>query len=168
MAVQGKLTFFCGKMGAGKSTQAKYQATKNNAMLLSEDDWLAAHFPNQINTFDDYLNYSKLIKPFVKNLVQELLKKGVEVVMDFPANTKKQRLWLVQISSEIECEHQLVFLDITDEQCLKQIAKRRKEHPERAQFDTEAVFHQVTQYFEPPQGSENLNTKTLSKSETSQ
>ncbi|TOB48348.1 1-deoxy-D-xylulose-5-phosphate synthase, partial [Vibrio parahaemolyticus] len=37
------------------------------------------------------------------------------------------------------------------------IAKRRIEQPERAMFDTEAVFHHVTQYFEAPTASENLS-----------
>ena len=89
----GKLFFFCGKMGSGKSTKSKILATENNAVLISEDDWLSAHYPTQIQTFDDYIEYSNLIKPFVKRHVQELLNMGVNVVMDFPANTIKQRAW---------------------------------------------------------------------------
>lgn len=34
---QGILTFFCGKMGAGKSTQSRKLAQEINAVLLSED-----------------------------------------------------------------------------------------------------------------------------------
>lgn len=157
MENQGKLFFFCGKMGAGKSTQSKVVAAENNAVLISEDDWLSAHFPNQIHTFDDYIKYSILIKPFVKNHVQTLLKLGVNVVMDFPANTIKQRAWFVALCVEVDSEHELLYLDLTDEQCLSQIAKRRVEQPERAKFDTEAVFHHVTQFFEAPAASENLS-----------
>lgn len=87
MTNQGKLFFFCGKMGAGKSTTSKLVAADNKAMLISEDDWLAAHYPAQIHTFDDYIKYSNIIKPFVKSHVQRLLNLGVNVVMDFPANT---------------------------------------------------------------------------------
>lgn len=151
------LTFFCGKMGAGKSTKAKSLAIENNALLLSEDEWLAAHYPDQIHDFDDYLRFSALIKPFVKSHVQNILQTGTHVVMDFPANTVRQRAWFKALCAEVGCEHQLVFLDLSDEQCLAQIAKRRAENPERAQFDTEAVFRQVTQYFEPPSADEALN-----------
>ncbi len=154
---QGKLFFFCGKMGAGKSTKSKSLAAENSAILISEDDWLSAHYPGQIQTFDDYIKYSILIKPFVKRHVQNLLKLGVNVVMDFPANTVKQRAWFTALCHEANCEHQLWYLDLSDEQCLSQIAKRRIEQPERAHFDTEAVFHQVTQYFEPPTECEDLN-----------
>lgn len=144
-------------MGAGKSTKSKVVATENNAVLISEDDWLSAHYPSQIQAFDDYIKYSNLIKPFIKIHVQNLLKTGVNVVMDFPANTIKQRAWFISLCAEVDSEHELWYLDLTDEQCLSQIAKRQVEQPERALFDTEAVFHHVTQYFEAPIASENIN-----------
>ncbi len=156
MENQGKLFFFCGKMGAGKSTKSRVVAAQNNAVLISEDDWLSAHYPSQIQTFDDYIKYSSLIKPFVKSHVQNLLNAGVNVVMDFPANTEKQRAWFISLCCEINSEHELWYLDLTDEQCLSHLAKRRIEQPERTMFDTKAVFHQVTQYFEAPMASENL------------
>ncbi|MCM5511071.1 ATP-binding protein [Vibrio sp. SCSIO 43169] len=157
MENQGKLFFFCGKMGAGKSTKSKVIAAENNAVLISEDEWLSAHYPSQIQTFDDYIKCSNFIKPFVKSHVQSLLNVGVNVVMDFPANTAKQRAWFLSLCVEVRSKHELWYLDLTDEQCLSQIAKRRVEQPERAMFDTEAVFHHVTQYFEEPTAREKLN-----------
>lgn len=153
----GMLTFFCGKMGAGKSTKSKTLSVEKNAVLVSEDDWLAAHYPNQIHSFDDYLAFSGLIKPFVKAHVQNILQTGTNVVMDFPANTVNQRTWFKQLCSEVQSQHELIFLDLSDEQCLTQIAKRRAEQPERAQFDNETVFHYVTQYFQAPSEDEGLN-----------
>ena len=88
MQQPGRLFFFCGKMGAGKSTRAKLLAAEHNAVRISEDEWLAAHYPGQIQTFDDYLALSQGIKPFIKAHVQQILRSGVHVVMDFPANTK--------------------------------------------------------------------------------
>lgn len=153
----GTLTFFCGKMGAGKSTKSKALSAEKNAVLLSEDDWLAAHYPKQIQSFDDYLTFSALIKPFVKGHVQNVLQTGTNVVMDFPANTVNQRTWFKKLCSDIQCQHELIFLDLSDEQCLAQLAKRRDEQPERAQFDNETVFYHVTQYFQAPSEDEGLN-----------
>lgn len=144
-------------MGAGKTTKSKTVSIERNAVLLSEDDWLEAHYPNQINSFDDFIKFSILIKPFVKSHVQQILNTGTNVVMDFPANTKKQREWFKQLCDEIKCDHELIFFDLSDEQCLTQIAKRRVEQPHRAQFDNEDVFKHVTQYFEAPSDSENFN-----------
>ncbi|PNV82817.1 MAG: 1-deoxy-D-xylulose-5-phosphate synthase [Sulfurimonas sp.] len=157
MNQKGTLTFFCGKMGAGKTTKSKTVSLEKNAVLLSEDDWLEAHYPNQINSFDDFIKFSTLIKPFVKSHVQQILNTGTNVVMDFPANTKKQRKWFKQLCDEIKCNHELIFLDLSDEQCLVQIAKRREEQQHRAQFDNEDVFKHVTQYFEAPSTSEDFN-----------
>ena len=78
----GKLIFFSGKMGAGKSTHAKRLAHKNNAVLLSEDEWLSALYPNQITSLEDYIKYSKQLKPQIKRLVQSILSTGTNVVMD--------------------------------------------------------------------------------------
>ncbi|AYV24478.1 Thymidylate kinase [Vibrio mediterranei] len=157
MESTGKLVFFCGKMGAGKTTQSKLIAAKQRAVLISEDEWLAAHYPNQIQSFEDYIKFSTLIKPFIKSHVQSLLTVGVDVVMDFPANTVRQRSWFSSLCSEVQCAHELCYLDVSDEVCLVQIGKRRVEQPERAHFDTEDVFHHVTQYFEEPTDDEGLN-----------
>ena len=48
MTAQSELVFFCGKMGAGKSTLAKRMATEMNALLLSEDGRLTAATSSQI------------------------------------------------------------------------------------------------------------------------
>jgi len=157
MKEKGTLTFFCGKMGAGKTTKSKTVSIEKNAVLLSEDNWLEAHYPNQINSFDDFIKFSTRIKPFVKSHVQHILSTGTNVVMDFPANTKKQREWFKQLYDEIKCDQELIFLDLSDRECLARIAKRREEQPERARFDNEDVFNHVTQYFEAPSASEGFN-----------
>ncbi|KGR75142.1 AAA family ATPase [Ureibacillus sinduriensis] len=161
----GTLYFFCGKMGAGKSTKSKQMANEKRAVLLSEDEWLSSLYPNQITTFEDYLKFSVQIKPLVKKYVQNILSVGTDVVMDFPGNTQKQREWLVGIATEINATHQLVFLNLDKEQCLRQIAKRSKEQPERAAFDTEAMFIHVTKFFETPEASEGLNILEFSGKE---
>lgn len=153
----GTLYFFCGKMGAGKSTKSKQLAIEKQAVLLSEDEWLSSLYSNQISAFEDYLKFSAQLKPMVKKLVQNILSVGTNVVMDFPGNTQKQRKWFLDIVLEINANHQLIFLNLNNEQCLQQIAQRRNEQPERAAFDTEEMFMYVTKFFEAPNASEGLN-----------
>lgn len=97
-----------------------------------------------------------MIKPLLKLHVQNILRTGTDVVMDFPANTVNQRKWFRDLCTELDCDHQLIYLNRSDEQCLAQIAKRRIEQPERAQFDTESVFNQITRYFEALAKEEQL------------
>jgi adenylate kinase family enzyme len=157
MPTIGILIFFCGKMGAGKSTKSKEISITNNAVLLSEDEWLSVLYPEQISSFDDYIKFSALLRPLIKAHVQKILLTGTDVILDFPDNTLKQRAWLKKITSEINANHQLIYLNIDDKTCINQIAKRRLEQPERAVFDTEKMFHHVTKYFEPPAEGEQLN-----------
>ena len=63
----------------------------------------------------------------------------------------------MSLGNEVNCEHELRYLNVSDEICLTQITKRSKEQPERAQFDTPEVFREVTKYFEIPSEDEGLN-----------
>jgi hypothetical protein len=51
----------------------------------------------------------------------------------------------------------LIYLDLSDEACLKQIAQRRIEQPERAETDTEDTFIAVTKFFVAPTEDEGFN-----------
>ncbi len=157
MRTLGTLYFFCGKMGAGKSTKSKQLAINHQAVLLSEDEWVSSLYPNQIASFEDYLTFSAQLKPLLKKHVQNILSVGTDVVMDFPANTQKQRKWFLDLASEINASHQLIYLNRSNEQCLRQIEQRRNEQPERAAFDTKAVFLHVTNFFEVPKASEGIH-----------
>lgn len=154
---KGVLTFFCGKMGAGKSTRASEIVRESNAVLLSEDELLALLFPDKISSLHDYIQYSDTLKPLIKELVQALLSSGISVIMDFPANTLSQREWFRGIFSEVEASHVLVFIDLPNEICLEQIAKRSIEQPERAATDTPEMFEQLTRYFVAPTAEEGFN-----------
>ncbi|MBT2775195.1 ATP-binding protein [Halomonas sp. ISL-60] len=153
----GTLLFFCGKMGAGKSTLSAKVAQQRGAVLISEDAWLEALYPGEIENFNDYLNYSSRLKPILREHVKQVLMTGASVVLDMPANTRKQRDWFKGIYTEHEIPHELYYLTVGDAGCLKQLKERQKQQPGRAHFDTEEVFKMVTSYFEPPSDSEGFN-----------
>ncbi|HEY9052989.1 MAG TPA: ATP-binding protein [Gammaproteobacteria bacterium] len=161
MRKKGTLIFFCGKMGSGKSTKSLELARAPETILVSEDEWLSTIYPEEIKNFEDYLKYSSRLKPLVKKHVRDILNSGVSVVMDFPGNTKAQRAWFKDIYSEDNIPHKLIYLEVDDLQCLKQLEKRRRTHPERARFDTEEVFQQVNSYFQPPSKTEEFNIEIV-------
>ena len=160
---KGVLIFFCGKMGAGKSTKSSEISLERNAVFLSEDEWLESLYPNKITSLEDYVKYSNQLKPQIKKLVQAILVSGTDVVMDFPANTTSQRDWFRSIFSEINASHELVYIDLANEDCLKQIEKRRIQQPERAKTDTKEMFEKVTKYFLEPQSEEGFNLTRIER-----
>ncbi len=155
----GKLFFMCGKMGAGKSTAATALANKTKAVLLSEDVWLNALYPDQIRNFEDYRKYSSMLKPLLAIHLIDVLNAGASVVMDFPANTVQQRAWFLQLATDARVEHEMLYVQVSDDVCLEQIAKRRTEQPDRAAFDTPETFRLVSSLFEEPSASEQLNIR---------
>ncbi|MBN2815339.1 MAG: ATP-binding protein [Campylobacterales bacterium] len=163
MSQQSNLIFFTGKMGAGKSTKSQQIALEKGAVLLSEDEWLSALYPNEIHSFDDYIRYSLRMKPLIHGLVKNILQTGSDVVMDFPANTQRQRKWFLDLALEADVNHQLIYLKMSDEICLKQISQRRTEQPQRAKFDTESVFYETMKYFEEPHEDELLNIELIER-----
>jgi predicted kinase len=156
MNSKGTLIFFCGKMGAGKSTLSRKISQELNAILLSEDDWLSTLYPEEITNFDDYLKYSNRLKPLLKPHLRSILNSGVSVVMDFPANTRNQRAWFKDIFLTEGIPHRLIYLEVDDKTCIEQIAKRRETNPKRSLFDTEEVFRHVTSFFQPPSADEGF------------
>jgi len=52
---KGALIFFCGKMGAGKTTKSREIAEARNAVWVSEDEWLEAVYPQKIDSLEDYI-----------------------------------------------------------------------------------------------------------------
>jgi predicted kinase len=157
----GSLIFFCGKMGAGKTTISREIAETRNAVWVSEDEWLEAVYPQKITSLEDYIKYSALLRVPIKKLAQAILRAGTDVVMDYPANTIQQRKWFRSIFSEIQAPHELIYIDLPNDLCIEQIAKRRTEQPDRAATDTTEMFEQVTRYFVAPSSDEGFNTTVI-------
>lgn len=162
---KGSLLLLCGKMGAGKSTLARTLAKGERCVLISEDEWLATLYPNEIKDFDTYIHYAARLKPLLKRHIEALLLAGLTVVMDFPANTLNQRRWLLGLSLDTGAAHRLIYLKHSDELCLSRLALRRQAEPERAQFDTEAVYWHVSRFFQAPTEDEGLNIEILESSD---
>jgi predicted kinase len=153
----GTLHFLIGKMGAGKSTYSARYSADSGAILISEDQWLNALYPDEINTFDDFVVRHRKLLGLLGPHVQQILKSGSWVILDFPANRVDDRKWYLDIANAVNAPHRAVYLQASNEICLAQIAKRRIEQPDRAKFDTPEMFETVTQFFEEPSGSEGLN-----------
>jgi predicted kinase len=151
------LHFFCGKAASGKSTLAKKLAKENNAVLISEDIWLSRLYPNEINSLQDYIDYSRRLRLVVAPIVQEILERGLSVILDFPGNVPSQREWIRSVYENANSEHVLHFIDKPDETCKAQLKQRNNELPEGAKHLSDAEFDRITSYFSPPLADEGYN-----------
>jgi len=154
---KGKLLFFCGKMAAGKSTLSRQLASREDAVLLVEDEFLEQLFPGQIGDVAAYVTYSSRVRNALGPHIVSLLAMGLSVVLDFPGNTRGQRAWFRRLIDDAGAEHELHFIDASDALCMRQLSDRSKHLPPDSLWTGEAEFRAVTAYFEPPAAEEGFH-----------
>ena len=157
MTQPAKLLFMCGKMAAGKSTLAAELARRDGTILLVQDHFLATLYPGDIVDIADYVKYSSRLREALTPHITSLLSNGITVVLDFPANTKFQRAWFRELFESSKVEHELHFIDVSDELCKRQLMQRSQGLPEGAAFTSEAEFDAITSHFQAPSAQEAFN-----------
>jgi predicted kinase len=157
MNTSTKLVFLCGKMASGKSTLTRNLAKRENAILLVQDEFLNALFPGEITDLPGFVRCSSRLRSALAQHICALLVRGISVVLDFPGNTKAQRVWFREIIDRANVEHELHFVDASDALCKDQLADRSKGLPADAPWTTEAEFAAITAYFQPPSEDEHFN-----------
>ncbi|MEX6666344.1 AAA family ATPase [Pseudomonas sp. W2-17] len=150
------LHLLCGKIASGKSTLANALKTKHAAILLTEDHWLSRLYASQIHSVDDYVKLSRQLRDVIGPLVIDMLTAGVNVVLDFPANTPADRQWSRSLADRAQAPHSLHVLNVDDETCRARLHLRNKrgEHEFAA---TDAEFELITSYFRAPDKEEGLD-----------
>ncbi|TFY90612.1 ATP-binding protein [Pseudomonas kairouanensis] len=152
------LHLMTGKIASGKSTLAKSLAAEESAILLSEDQWLSRLYPDQIKSITDYVRFARQIREVVGPLVIDVLRAGVTVVLDFPANTPQDRQWLRGLADAAEVSHCVHYIEVDDDTCRARLHLRnqRAEHEFAA---TDAEFDLITSYFCAPNEGEGLRVE---------
>ncbi len=156
---KNRLHFLSGKMAAGKSTLSKQLAQEHNAILFCEDEMLTKLYPMEITTIADYVKYSSRLKETLTEHIIKLLKRGDNVVLDFPANTQRQRVWFKELCKSADVEHTLHFVNKSDEVCKAQLQKRNKTLPKDTPLTSEETFDAITKHFEVPLNEESFEIK---------
>lgn len=152
-----KLYFMCGKMAAGKSTHARKLAEANHAVLFILDELLDALYPDEIRVIDDFARRSTSVREALTPYVLDLLARGISVVLDFPGNTQSQRNWFRILIETAGVEHELHYIDATDDVCKNQLKLRSRALPAGAPWTTEEEFEAITALFQAPAETERFN-----------
>ena len=149
------LYLICGKIGAGKSTLAKQLAARPATLLISEDHWTSTLFADDLKTIEDYGKYSARLRAAMTPHIVAILGKGLSVVLDFPANTLRQRAWMKELIGLAKIEHELHVLDTPDEVCKQRLRQRNRsgEHPFQV---SDAEYEQFTRYYVTPTRDEGF------------
>jgi predicted kinase len=154
---RAKVYFMCGKMAAGKSTYARELAQTKNAVLLIQDEFLDTLYPGEIRSIQDFVKYSARVRDALSLHIQNLLTRGVSVVLDFPGNTRVQRQWFREIFEGANVEHELHFIDVNNDLCKRQLRQRSATLSAGSAWTTDVEFDAITAYFQAPAEDEKFN-----------
>jgi predicted kinase len=149
------LYLLCGKIGSGKSTLARELASRPATLLISEDHWTSTLFADHLRTIEDYAKYSARLRLAMTPHIAAILAKGLSVVLDFPANTLKQRAWMKELIDLTGVDHELHVLDTPDAICRQRLRGRNAsgEHPFQV---SDAEYEQFTRHYAPPTREEGF------------
>ena len=154
---RARLYFMCGKMAVGKSTYARGLARAKNAVLLVHDAFLGALYPGEIRSIQDFVKCSARVRDVLSLHIRDLLSRGVSVVIDFPGNTRAQRQWFRELFEGANVEHELHFIDASDDLCKRQLRQRSEALPAGSAWTTDAEFDAITACFQAPAEDEKFN-----------
>jgi predicted kinase len=151
------LYLVCGKIGSGKSTLARKLAAQRATLLISEDHWNSTLWADQLKTIEDYGRLSTRLRAAMKPHIVAILKQDLSVVLDFAANTVKQRAWARSvIDAAAGVPHELHVLDVPDGICLQRLRARNASGTHEFQV-TDAEFAQFTRHYLPPSPDEGFH-----------
>jgi predicted kinase len=146
-----------GKIAAGKSTLGRRLAKRPATVLISQDDWMLRLFPeDDAETIEDEWRRVARLREAIGPLVIDILRQGVSVVLDFPANTVRLRTWMRSLFEQANVAHELHYLEVPDAVC-KQRLKQRNDDPAFPFDVSEEKYDLVTSYIVPPNPGEGFN-----------
>ena len=150
------LYLLCGRIGSGKSTLARRLAERPRTLLISEDHWTSKLFAEDLKTIDDYRRLSARLRAAMGPHIVDVLRQGLSVVLDFPANTVVQRQWLRSLITQSGANHEFHLLDVPDDVCKQRLRYRNAagEHPFQV---SDADYEAFTRHFVSPGPDEGFN-----------
>jgi len=150
------LHLLCGKIASGKSTLSARLGSLPGTVIVSEDYWLAALFADEMQSISDYVQYSSRLRNAMKPHLVSLLKAGLSIVLDFPANTQTHREWMMSIIKESGARNRLHYLKVSDEVCKSRLRARNAEGAHEFSA-SDQQFETITRYFSEPTADEGFD-----------
>ncbi|WP_309182992.1 ATP-binding protein [Bradyrhizobium sp. Ash2021] len=125
-------------------------------LLISEDHWTSTLFADDLKTIEDYGRYSARLRAAMAPHVVDVLTQGLSVVLDFPANTVRNREWMRSLIAQADVAHELHHLDIPDTICRQRLGRRNAggAHPFQV---SDVEYDQFTRYFVAPGSDQGFN-----------
>ncbi len=139
------LHLVCGLPGSGKSTFAAELVAEGDAVWLSPDEWMSRIVG------DGYDEHRRtLVEQVQWELAQELLRRGVSVVLDNGFWTRAERDTIRRVALTLGANTKLHFLDVPLPELERRIHERNRALPPNAFAVELAALREWSILFEAP------------------
>jgi predicted kinase len=161
----GTLHLVCGKIASGKSTLCRKLAGRPGTVLISQDRWISRLHPGEIRSIPDMIKYSARLRHAMGGHIADLLRAGLTVVLEFPANRIDWRRWMLDVAEEAGAPHILHYLDVPAEVCRERLRARNAGGAHEYVVDDAAV-EIIVRRIQPPEEGEGLNVVRVDEGST--
>lgn len=151
------LHLLCGKIAAGKSTLCARLAVAPGTVAISEDFWTSRLFGDEMREVADYVRVAAKLRSAMGPHVGDLLRAGLDVVLDFPGNTRATRAFWREVADAAGAALLVHWIDVPDAVCRERLRARSAAGEHEFADASEAQFEVITRYFEPPTADEGLH-----------
>jgi hypothetical protein len=97
-------------------------------VVICEDQWIET-LGLETGSLAKYRESARRCGDVFGPLVEDLLRIGVSVVLDVPANTVNARAWIRALFEAAGADHLLHWIDGSDAECLANVHRRNDERP---------------------------------------
>ncbi len=149
--MSGEVILICGKICSGKTYLAKRLCDEKNALLLSCDELMLTVFDPNLG--DDFDRVSKKCMDYLFKKAACIAKSGINVILDWGFWKRKDRDEAKAFFKEEDIKTTLYYIDVENEQWLKNIQKRNSEVQEgktTAYYVDENLLIKLESAFEVP------------------
>lgn len=144
---RGTLHLICGLPGSGKTTLAKQLAAKKNAVRFCPDEWILPIMEDPVDGPENK-RIREPIEQSLWKLAQELLKKGVSVILENGFWSKEERDGYLVTGKKLGAKVELYFLD-TPFEALWSRVKTRNSNPNEFRLTKDQLSHYSTLFQAP-------------------
>ena len=153
----GRVHLLYGLAGSGKTTLARALSADGQAVRFTLDEWMLRLYPGLSFESPGYGPRTEIVKELIWSLAEQVLRSGVDVVLDWNSWSRARRQWAIGRAAAIPAEVILHWIDASIDQAAARAEQRGRDprsgyaHP----ISRRDIEH-LASIMEPPSEAEGL------------
>lgn len=123
----GRVHLLYGLAGSGKTTLSRELCADGNAVRFTLDEWMIRLYPSLPFDSAEYGRQTEVVKELIWSLAEQVLRSGVDVVLDWNSWSMARRAWAVHRAAAVPAEVILHRLGASIDQAAAHLVQRDRD-----------------------------------------